>query len=169
MVEQAVLGDALLQGAKEVFETMVFMDLEESSESDASIDDCALLGSITFKGTLEGSLGICCSVPCAQAIARDMLGVDDSEKISEEEACDAIGEVANMVMGCFKSQVMDAVGNLEVFSPSIVSGRELKNNLDGDVSKILIKVNIADKYITELSLLYKVGSEPPSNKTGADK
>jgi CheY-specific phosphatase CheX len=169
MVEQAVLGDALLQGAKEVFETMVFMDLEKSSESDASIDDCALLGSITFKGAMEGSLGICCSVPCAQAIAKDMLGIDDCEKLGEEEACDAIGEVANMVMGCFKSQVIDAVGNLEVSTPSIVSGRELKNNLDEDVSKILIKVNIADKYISELSLLYRVDSEPLLNKVGAGK
>ena len=164
MIEQAILGDALLQSAKEVFETMVFMDLEESSDSDPSIDDRALLGSITFKGNLEGSLGLCCSVSCAQTIAMNMLGIDAVEKISEEATCDAIGEVANMVMGCFKSHVIDAVGNLEISVPTVVSGCELKNNLNGETSKAFVRVNIADEYIAELSLLYRDSLKQPSNK-----
>ncbi|MHC4762630.1 MAG: chemotaxis protein CheX, partial [Planctomycetota bacterium] len=164
MVEQAILSDALLQGAKEVFETMIFMDLEECSESDPSIGDYTLLGSITFRGNLEGSLGICCSVSCAQTIAVNMLGIDDVEKINEEAACDAIGEVTNMVMGCFKSHAADAVGNLEVSVPTVVSGRELKNNLDGETGKALVKVNIADEYTAELSLLYRDGLKQPLNK-----
>lgn len=161
MIEQAILTDTLLQGAKEVFETMVFMDLEESSESDPCIDDCALLGSITFKGNLEGSLGICCSVSCAQVIAMNMLGIDAIDKISEEETCDAMGEVTNMVMGCFKSHVTDAVGNLEISVPTVVRGHELKNKLVGETSKALVRVNIADEYIAELSLLYRDNLKQP--------
>ncbi|MHC4489279.1 MAG: chemotaxis protein CheX [Planctomycetota bacterium] len=155
MVEQAVLSDALLKGTKEVFETMVFMNLEESSQFDPSIDGRALLGSIAFKGNMEGSLGICCGAACAQAIAVNMLGIDAAEKINEEETCDAVCEVTNMVMGCFKSKLADAVGDLEVSIPSVVHGRELKNNLGKGASKILVKVNIADEYAGELSLLYR--------------
>ena len=169
MIEQTVLGDALLQGAKQVFETMIFMDMEKSSDSDLTLDHSALLGSITFKGNMKGSLGICCDVSCAKAIAMNMLGIDDTEKISEGEICDAIGEVTNMIMGCFKLQVADAVGNLEVSIPMVVSGCELKNNLGEDALKVLIKVNIADEYIAELSLLYKVGSEIPLDKQRVDK
>ena len=113
MVEQAVLGDALLQGTKEVFETMVFMSLEES--------------------------------------------------------CDAMCEVANMVMGCFKSKLADKVGDLDVSIPSVVRGRELENNLGKGASKILVKVNIADEYLGELSLLYRNSPEQPSDKPGVDK
>ena len=159
MVDQAVLGDALLQGAKEVFETMVFMNLEETSEFDPTIEGWALLGSITFKGNLEGCLGICCSVSCAQVIAINMLGIDATEDINEEETCDSVREVTNMVMGCFKSRVADTVGNLEVSTPSVVSGRELKSNSAEGASNILVKVNIGDEYIAELSLLYKESSE----------
>lgn len=159
MIEQAVLGDALLQGAKEVFETMVFMNLEESSEFDLTIDGQALSGSIIFKGSLEGCLGFCCGISCAQAIAMNMLGIDVTEEINEEEICDAVCEVTNMVMGCFKSRAADRVGNLQVSMPSVVSGRELKNNLGEGATRILVRVNIGDEYIAELSLLYRESSE----------
>jgi len=162
MIEQSVLDDALLQGAKEVFETMVFMDMEKSSEAESTLGCSALLGSITFKGNLEGSLGLCCSISCAQTIAMNMLGIDAAEKISEEEICDAIGEVVNMIMGCFKSQVADVVDDLQVSIPTVVSGCKLKNNLGEDAFEILIKANIADEYIAELSLLYRAGLETPS-------
>jgi CheY-specific phosphatase CheX len=164
MVEQAILGDALLQGAKEVFETMVFMDLEECSESEVDTGDSTLLGSISFQGNLEGSLGVCCSVCCAEAIAMNMLGVDAIEEISEEAARDAMGEVTNMVMGCFKSYAADAVGNLEVSVPTVVRGRELKNDSGGETGKALVKVNIAGEYTAELSLLYSDNLKQPLNE-----
>ena len=167
MIEQAVLGDALLQGAKEVFETMVFMDMEKSSELDSTLGHSALLGSITFKGDMEGSLGFCCNLSCAHAIAINMLGIDAAEEINEGEICDALGEVVNMIMGCFKSQVADTVGNMEVSIPTVVSGCELKNNLGEGALKILIKVNIADEYTAELSLLHRASLEALSNRQGA--
>ncbi len=75
----------------------------------------------------------------------NMLGIDAAEKINEEETCDAMCEVTNMVMGCFKSKLADAVGVREVSIPSVVRGRELKNNLGKGASKILVKVNITDE------------------------
>jgi CheY-specific phosphatase CheX len=98
-----------------------------------------------------------------------MLGIDDVEKINEEAACDAIGEVTNMVMGCFKSHAADTVGNLEVSVPTVVSGRKLKNNLDGETGKALVKVNIADEYTAELSLLYRDSLKQPLNKQKVNK
>ena len=62
MIEQICFGKTLIESAKEVFETMAFMDLTESTEPDQSLKDLALLGSITFKGGLEGCLTICCNI-----------------------------------------------------------------------------------------------------------
>ncbi len=59
MVEEMCLSKALLEGAKEVFETMIFMDLEECTDDDRQIEGDALMGTITFKKSLEGCLGIC--------------------------------------------------------------------------------------------------------------
>ena len=75
MIEQVCLDKALLDSAREIFETMVFMDLTETTESGQNMDGRALSGSITFKGSLEGCLAICCSTPCAETIAANMLGI----------------------------------------------------------------------------------------------
>ncbi len=155
MIEQVCLNEVLIEGAKEVFETMVFMDLAEATEPDQNIEGWALLGSITFKGSLEGCLAICCSVPCAQAIAINMLGIDTTEQLTEEDTCDAIGEITNMIMGSVKSRLLEKVGNLEVSIPSVVGGRELKNNLGDGAEKVSVKVNIEDEYVAGLSLLYR--------------
>ena len=156
MIEQICLNEVLLESAKEVFETMVFMDLAETTEIDQNnIEGWALLGSITFKGSLEGCMAICCSTHCAQAIAMNMLAIDTTEQLTEEDTCDAIGEIANMVMGSVKSRLLEKVGNLEVSIPSVVSGSKPRNNLGDGTEKISVKVNIGDEYVAELSLLYR--------------
>ncbi len=159
MIELVSLNETLLESAKEIFETMVFMDLAEATEPDQNIEDWALLGTITFKGTIKGCLAFCCSVPCAQAIAINMLGIDTTEEIAEEDTCDAIGEIANMLMGSVKKRLTENVGNLEVSIPSVISGRELKNNLGDGAQKTSVKINIEDEYVAELSLLYKENSK----------
>ncbi len=158
MIELVSLNEVLLESAKEIFETMVFMDLAEATEPDQNIEDWALLGTITFKGAIKGCLAFCCSVPCAQAIAINMLGIDTTEEIAEEDTCDAIGEIANMLMGSVKKRLTENVGNLEVSIPSVISGRELKNNLGDGAQKTSVKINIEDEYVAELSLLYKENS-----------
>ena len=155
MIDLISLNEVLLESAKEIFETMVFMDLAEATEPDQAIEDWALLGTITFKGVIKGCLAFCCSVPCAQAIAINMLGIDTTEEIAEEDTCDAIGEIANMVMGSVKRRLAESAGNLEVSIPSVVSGRELRNNLGEVAQKASVRINIEDEYVAELSLLYQ--------------
>ena len=155
MVEQAAITDALLEGAKEVFETMIFMDIEESTELDQKIEGDALLGSITFKGNYEGCLAICCANSCAKTIAANMLGMEPDEQVGQEDINDAIGEVTNMVMGSVKARLLDVIGNVDVSIPSVVCGRQLQNRLGDKTGKILVKVDIEDEYAAELSLLYR--------------
>ncbi|MBW8002032.1 MAG: chemotaxis protein CheX [Planctomycetes bacterium] len=154
-VDQAVFDGVLLEAAKEVFETMIFMDIENASEPEQTIDELTLLGSITFTGTLEGCLSIFCGLPAAKAIATNMLGIDATDDISEEDICDAIGEVANMVMGSIKSRVQHGIEKLAVSIPSVVTGRQLESNLCDGENKITVTVNIEDEYTAQFSLLYR--------------
>ncbi|MHC4425098.1 MAG: chemotaxis protein CheX [Planctomycetota bacterium] len=155
MVDEVCLNDALLTGATEVFETMIFMDINESSEQQHNVEGDTLLGSITFTGDLEGCLAICCSVACARTIALNMLGMEQTEDLAEEEIADAMGEVANMVMGSVKSRIQETAGNLNVSIPTVVRGRKLDNSLRDHANKVSKKLNIADEYAAELSLLYR--------------
>lgn len=155
MIDKVCFGTALLEGAKEIFETMIFIDIEESTEPEQKVEGDALLGSITFKGDIEGCLTICCNVTCARIIAANMIGMDPSEEISEEEVCDAIGEVTNMVMGSVKSRIQDNTGELQVSIPTVVLGQKLANSLGDGTSRILLKVDTEDEYVIEFLFLYR--------------
>ena len=140
MIEQISIKEVLLESAKEVFETMAFMDIEPSSESDQKISEWAILGSITFKGVFDGYLAICCDTSCAQAITGNMLGLDTTENLSEEETYDAIGEVVNMIMGGIKKRLDDKLGNAKVSIPTVVNGRELHHSLGLGETKFSIEI-----------------------------
>jgi len=155
MVDEVCITDALLAGAKEVFETMVFMDIDESIEADQTLEGDTLLGSITFQGDLEGRLTICCGLPCAKTIAANMLGRELSEEISEPEICDAIGEIVNMIVGAVKARIQDNIGTIQVSIPTVVTGQGLQNTLGDKAYKVLVKTTFEDEYIAELSVLYR--------------
>ncbi len=157
MITTMSLRDSLLDSAKEVFETMVFMALEEVHENEEAprLEDETLLGTITFKGSLEGCLAICCGCHCARTIGGNMLGADPDEPMSDDEMSDAIGEVANMVMGALKARVQNEVGTMEVSIPSVVRGRELRNSLGDRASKITVTVNLEEEHSVQFSLLYR--------------
>ena len=155
LVTTPSLRDRVLDGAKEVFETMIFMALEEITDQTPEMEDVTLLGTITFKGNLEGCLGICCGLNCARTIAANMLGMDPDDEISDADINDAVGEVANMVMGAVKSRIQDEVGNVEVSIPSVVQGMELRNSLGERASELVIPANLEEEYNVRLSLLYR--------------
>jgi len=159
MLDTIALKDVLLAGAKEVFETMIFIDIAECCEPDRKPEGEKLLGSITFKNSIKGCLVICCSIPCAKGIAINMLGMEPTAEISKEEICDALGEVTNMIMGSIKSRIHDSIGDIQVSIPTVVSGRELESSLGEDANKITLRLNIEDRDIMELSLLYKQNPE----------
>jgi len=154
MINQINVNEAMLEGAKEVFETMVFMDITEAADQNQGIEGWALLGSISFKGTFEGCLAFCCNVDCAKAISANMLGIESSD-VSEEETCDAMGEVANMLMGSVKARFQEQFGNVEVSIPSVVNGRNLRSNLGEGAVRISTIVNVHDEHVANLSLLYR--------------
>ncbi len=158
MVGQEIFAEALLAGMTEVFETMMFMSVEECNEMYDAIEGEALLSSITFKGAIEGCLGVSCNVNCARTIARNMLGSEAREEIGPEEVADAMGEVANMVMGSVKGRLIDAVGDVQVSIPTVVTGKELINSL-GDGSHEVSKMVHVDEDVARLTLLYRFTSE----------
>ena len=158
MIDEVCLNDALLASAEEVFKTMISANIE-SCENDQNIEGDAFLGSITFRGSLEGCLTICCCVPCAKTIALNMLAMDPSEELSNEEICDALGEVTNMIMGSVKARLQNSKNNIAVSIPTVVSGRELQNSLGEGAIRTLVKVKVENEFIAELSMLYRESSE----------
>jgi len=150
MIEEKCFSAALLDGAKEVFETMVFMDLEESGESAPQIEGDSLLGSITFSNALEGCLAVRCSMSCAKIVAANMLGLE-----SDEEIGDAIGEITNMVMGSVKSRATSEAAELQVSIPTVVRGQNMANSLGEGAGKVVVTTSPDEEHVIEFSFLYR--------------
>ena len=120
MLDQLCMNDVLLDAAKEVFQTMIFLGIERSSDAKPATEHDTLLASITFKGDLEGCLGICCDLSCARTVAANMLGMESGDQMAEPEVVDAIGEVTNMVMGSVKTRLQEVAPSVEVSIPTVV-------------------------------------------------
>jgi chemotaxis protein CheX len=155
MIEQMCLTDTMYDSAKEVFETMIFMDLQEAPDSQEQLQKESMIGTITFKGKIEGCLSVSCDTDCARVIAINMLGSAPTDEISTGEICDAIGEVTNMVMGSIKSRIEAQTGELQVSIPTVVMGRNLQNSLGEGASKVVVKVSTEDESLVVFSILYR--------------
>lgn len=155
MLDQMTLDDTVIDAAREVFETMIYMDVETNNEASPAIEGQSLLGSITFKGCLEGCLAVCVSLSCAERIAKNMLGMEPEESLAIDETCDAIGEVANMVMGSIKTRLQDTYPTIEVSIPSVITGRELKNTLGDKAVKAMVSAWLDEQEAVEFSFLYR--------------
>ena len=130
MIETHTCSDVILDAAKEVFETMIFMEIEPSQD-EAAMKDPGVIGTITYKGSLEGGLAFSTSMDCAEVIARNMLAIEADNPISREEICDAVGEVVSMVMGSVKTRLQETYPAIEVSIPSVITGNQL-DNLQGE-------------------------------------
>ncbi len=152
------LKDVLLDGAKEVFETMVFMTLEEVEGQRPDPAGVTLLGTITFAGSLEGCLGVCCDMDGAKAIAAGMLCMDSPDELSDEDLVDAMGEIANMVMGAVKTRIQDDV-DIMISIPAVVQGRELRSRANDEMVQIVTATRVGEEHFVEFSLVYREGSK----------
>jgi chemotaxis protein CheX len=153
--EQICFESLLLDAAKEVFETAAFLGIEQCDDASLEITGNSILGSITFKGAMEGCLGVRCGMECAKSIAMAMLGMDPSENLGDAEIADSVGEVTNMVLGSFKARVRDSIGNLEVSIPSVVTGQSLSGSLGEHSTKAVTRVITADGNVVEIWLLHR--------------
>jgi chemotaxis protein CheX len=145
----------VLESARENFETMIFMAIEEVTEPGLSVEGASLMGTITFKEALEGCFSIACSKDCARAIGLNMLGMDPSEELSDDEVSDAMGEVTNLIMGSIKKNLHEYIDDLIVSVPLVVSGKTLSSNLGEGSEKVVVYLNIEDEHLAELTMSYR--------------
>lgn len=110
--------------AHDVFDTMLGIHLEESepfvSESSPRPTE-GVLALIGLAGKWAGAGTFCCSAESAQHISGALLmqeftGVD-------EEVLDAIGEVANMVLGNVKTALEEELGPMGLSIPTVIFAR----------------------------------------------
>ncbi len=154
-VTTSSLKGVLLDSAKEVFESMVFMPLEEVEGQKPDPTGVTLLGTITFAGNIEGCLGVCCNMTGARAIAAGMLCMDSPDELADEDLADAMGEIANMVIGAVKTRIQDNYQSILISVPSVVQGRELRRRPNDGMIQMATTTRVGAEHLVEFSLVYR--------------
>lgn len=155
MLAQDLSSDVLITAAKDVFETMVFMDLQPLAEGKHRDDDNVVLGTITFNGSVQGCFGLHCVPEGAKAIAQSMLGMSPDEELSRADIQDAVGEVANMVMGNLKTLIADIFGDMQISVPTVIWGQHVGHDIGEDARKLYVGATLNGNHPIELSFLWR--------------
>lgn len=122
MIDQARIGEEIVKGIKDVFSTMLMVDLDDEA---ALINQRLSLPSnlssmIGLGGGIRGVLAIHCPAAVAKAITSSFLGMEVDDL--NEDVKDAIGEIANMVAGNLKISFADEGIDIELAIPTSVVG-----------------------------------------------
>ncbi len=145
----------LWDSAAESFETMVMSPIEEIDEEEFGIGVAAsYTGSITFMGNIKGVILVQCQTESAEQITKSMLMMEADEEVEASEVKDAVGEVANLVLGGFKSRIADEYGDIDMSVPTVIEGQEVRpaigagasrNNIYGKAENFTVSISVVCK------------------------
>lgn len=116
---EVMLADAV----KEVFSTMLNIDAQKEPPGTALANgEPHIASSVGFIGRATGVVYLYSTGSFARKMTRSLLRLEDSEVAGDEMVNDAMGELANMVVGHIKSRLCDRGINCALTIPSIVRG-----------------------------------------------
>lgn len=152
-MQEEDLAGYVIHATKEVFGTMVMLELEDSYPLREPVTKfhCSVTGMVGLAGTYTGILSIHCPKPLALRITSNMLGMDVSEV--GEDVNDALGEIANMLGGYVKQILSKGGLDINLSIPTVISGEEYTVNSMSDDNCVIIPFsNSGERFLVALKL-----------------
>ncbi len=152
-MEEADLAGYVIHATKEVFGTMVMMDLEDCYPLSEPVTHfhCSVTGMVGLAGTYTGILSIHCPLSFALRITSNMLGMEVDEV--GEDVNDALGEIANMLGGYVKQVLSKGGLDINLSIPTVISGEEYTVNAMSDSDCVVIPfTNEGERFLVGLKL-----------------
>jgi chemotaxis protein CheX len=139
------LAHHIIGATKEVFSSMVMMDLQDQYPLDKSVTNlhCSITGMVGLAGIYTGILSIHCPQSLAICITSNMLGMEIDEV--GEDVCDALGEIANMLGGHVKQVFSKGGLDLNLSIPTVISGEHYTVNCMADKDCVIIPFSWQDE------------------------
>lgn len=133
--------DELVLGTKDVFSTMLMMEIEAEKSSDRPDDIIAnVAGMIGLGGDLRGMLSVHCPAEVAKEITGALIGMEVTDL--DDDVKDAIGEIANMVAGNIKISFERAGVAVELAIPSSIIGKSFRVCGFSGATRCLVKFSM---------------------------
>jgi len=152
-VHEEELATYVISAAKEVFTTMVMMELEDHYPLREPVTklNCSITGMVGLAGLYSGILSIHCPQQLALTITSNMLGMDVDEV--GEDVSDALGEIANMLGGHVKQVLSKGGLDLNLSIPTVISGESYTINCMSDKDCVIIPFSTAgENFLIGLTL-----------------
>lgn len=132
------LSEKIIESAKEIFSTMLMMEIAvngESTTKSVALHE-SISGVIGLAGTHKGVLAIHIPNKVAMAITSAFLGMD-VDGINEDVE-DAVGELANMLGGNVKSILSENGRDINLSLPSTITGQDYDFQPTKEAERIII-------------------------------
>lgn len=127
----------LISATRDVFEMMLGctptrtgLRLKQPGECSAQVN--AVIG---ISGGATGTVVVGVSAETACEILRRMIGVDSD--VLNDEVCDAVGEITNMIAGSAKAQL--ARYELSISLPNVVTGNQMQLHFPSHVCPMVVE------------------------------
>jgi chemotaxis protein CheX len=132
----------------EVFTTMLGIELsagDERTELTAPAISDGVMAFVGLAGPWSGAGVISCSAGLACQVCNGLLMTEIGSV--NEEVLDAVGEVANMVVGNFKTAAEEYLGPMGLSIPTVIYGRNFTSRSLGGSSWIVLPFRCGEETI----------------------
>lgn len=157
-MDPKALLSILKEGTEKIFGSMVRMKVQAVPTEEAiELPQRHITAMVGFAGTHVGLASIHSSMDFGVKIASSMTGIAPQD-LTGEDMRDALGEIANMIGGDFKSRFADTLVEKDsVFDqsvPSVISGEDYSTFTVTDAPRYCLKVTTeeGDTFYVELAL-----------------
>ncbi len=132
------------EATREVFSTMIFMDVKSLEPLDAKGGplDSHISSMLGLGGGIRGMLAVHCPEGVAKGITGGFLGMEVEEL--DEDVKDAIGEVANMVAGNLKVFFSDNGVDISLAIPTSIIGKSYRTRGLAGATRITVPFTMVD-------------------------
>jgi len=122
-MQNAELAQILVAAAGDVFSTMLSTDLHVESffENPEPLRSAEVVAFVSYAGALKGCVAICASREQCRDFTARLLGAELDSIKTDVELRDAIGEIANMIAGNVKRELL-RLGPIEIGLPAVSLG-----------------------------------------------
>ncbi len=149
MIDEKTIIEYLRASTADVFSSMLGMDVsgkQEHSDQNTPAVPESVLAFVGIAGSWAGTGVISCSAEFACRLSNRLLMADFSSV--DGEVLDAVGEVANMVIGNFKTMVEERVGPLGLSIPTVIYGRKFASRSLAAGDWIVLPFRCEDEVMT---------------------
>ncbi len=149
------VGQAIVDGTKEIFSTMLMVELEAVETINGRGGD--IPANITSMIGLGKDIRGMLAVHCPSSVARDITGTFLGMEVLEldEDVKDAIGEIANMVAGNIKISFADDGKDIELAIPTTIVGESFRTSGMSGAHRVVVHFKMNDGlFMIELKYVY---------------